>query len=65
MDKQTFNSPIDSTQNNMDSEVAKLFLEKALHDFRKVQIQKQIDESLKNQDKDEFLRLTEELKKFL
>ena len=65
MDKyeQTFDSFKDST-NNMDSEVAKLFLEKALYDFRKGQIQKQIDESLKNQDKEEFLRLTDRLKAF-
>ncbi|MDF9763208.1 MULTISPECIES: IDEAL domain-containing protein [Peribacillus] len=43
-------------------EMAELVLKKALSDYRKAQIEKEIDDSLKNHDKDEFIRLTEILK---
>jgi uncharacterized protein YpiB (UPF0302 family) len=40
-----------------------MVLDKALRDFRKEKIQKKIDLSLKDKNKAEFIRLTEELKK--
>ncbi|MFP3509773.1 IDEAL domain-containing protein [Peribacillus sp. SIMBA_075] len=43
-------------------EMAEMVLKKALSDYRKAQIEKEIDDSLKNHDKDEFIRLTEILK---
>lgn len=43
-------------------EMAEMVLKKALSDYRKAQIEKAIDDSLKNRDKDEFIRLTELLK---
>ncbi|KWW22669.1 hypothetical protein AS888_03400 [Peribacillus simplex] len=43
-------------------EIAEMVLKKALSDYRKAQIEKAIDDSLKNRDKDEFIRLTELLK---
>lgn len=64
MDKQTFDSYNDFEQKKMNSQLAKSFLDKALHDFQKDKLKKQIDDALKNQDKDEFLRLTEQLKNF-
>ena len=44
------------------SELADMILDKALHDFRREQLQREIDQSLKDLNKEEFLRLTEELK---
>ncbi|MFJ7755609.1 IDEAL domain-containing protein [Peribacillus muralis] len=43
-------------------EMAEMVLKKALSDYRKAQIEKAIDDSLKNRDKDEFIRLTGLLK---
>ncbi|CAH0196576.1 hypothetical protein SRABI96_01807 [Peribacillus sp. Bi96] len=43
-------------------EMAEMVLKKALSDYRKAQIEKAIDDSLKNRDKEEFIRLTEILK---
>jgi uncharacterized protein YpiB (UPF0302 family) len=43
--------------------IAERVLKKALADYRKVQIEKQIDDSLKNRNKVEFIRLTNELKR--
>ena len=47
----------------MYAELAELVLNKALCDFRKEQLRKEIDKSLEARNKEEFLRLTEELKK--
>lgn len=47
----------------MDSLFAEMVLDKALRDFRKEKIQMKIDLSLRDKNKAEFLRLTEELKK--
>ncbi|MBT2733998.1 IDEAL domain-containing protein [Bacillus sp. ISL-7] len=49
--------------NVMDSLIAEMVLDKSLRDFRKEKIQKKIDLSLRDKNKAEFLRLTEELKK--
>ena len=43
--------------------IAEMVLKRALKDYRKAQIEKQIDDSLKNRNKEEFIRLTNELKR--
>ncbi|MFY0805698.1 IDEAL domain-containing protein [Peribacillus frigoritolerans] len=43
--------------------IAEMVLMRALEDYRKAQIEKQIDDSLKNRNKVEFIRLTNELKR--
>jgi uncharacterized protein YpiB (UPF0302 family) len=47
--------------NSIDSLLAEMVLDEALLTFRKEQIAQQIDNSLRNRNKEEFLRLTEEL----
>lgn len=42
--------------------IAEMVLDKAIRDFRKKKIEQAIDHSLKNRNKEEFIRLTEELK---
>jgi uncharacterized protein YpiB (UPF0302 family) len=44
-----------------DEVVAELFLNQVVKDFKKRKILEEIDQSLKNKDKETFLRLTEEL----
>ncbi|MCM3214329.1 IDEAL domain-containing protein [Niallia taxi] len=63
MEKYLLNAPQQSEGNVVDSLLAEMVLEKALYNFRKEKIEKQIDETLIAGDKEEFLRLTEELKK--
>ncbi|MGM0875336.1 MAG: IDEAL domain-containing protein [Bacillota bacterium] len=46
----------------MNSLFAEMVLDKALRDFRIDQILKEIDQTLQYRNKEEFLRLTEELK---
>ena len=48
--------------NLRDEMLAELFLDQVINDFKKMKILKEIDLSLKNKDKEAFLRLTEELK---
>jgi len=48
--------------NLRDEMLAELFLDQVIKDFKKRKILKEIDHSLKNKDKEAFLRLTEELK---
>ncbi|MFD0769346.1 IDEAL domain-containing protein [Bacillus sp. CGMCC 1.60114] len=62
MKKHLLNTPSQSEVNVMDSLFAEMVLDKAIHDFRKEKIQKEIERSLQNRNKEEFLRLTEELK---
>jgi uncharacterized protein YpiB (UPF0302 family) len=62
MEKNLINSPQPEV-NVMDSLFAEMVLDKALLDFRKEKIQKKIALSLRDKNKAEFLRLTEELKK--
>ncbi|MGG0454017.1 IDEAL domain-containing protein [Priestia megaterium] len=45
-----------------DEMLAELFLDQTMNDFKRNEILKEIDQSLKNKDKQAFLRLTEELK---
>ncbi|MGW9103561.1 IDEAL domain-containing protein [Priestia megaterium] len=48
--------------NLRDEMLAELFLNQVIKDFKKRKILKEIDHSLKNKDKEAFLRLTEKLK---
>ncbi len=47
------------------SMIAEMVLEKALRDFQKDRLLKEIDLALETKNKKEFLRLTEELQKYL
>ncbi|MED3860756.1 IDEAL domain-containing protein [Priestia megaterium] len=48
--------------NLRDEMLAELFLNQMMDDFKRNKILEEIDQSLKNKDKEAFLRLTEELK---
>ena len=48
-----------------DSLLAEIVLEKALYDFQKEQILKEIDQSLRERNKENFMDLTEKLKMYL
>ena len=62
MENNLLNPPLETEVNAMDSKLAEMFLDKALLNFRKEQIRKEIDRSLEERNKEEFLRLTEKLK---
>ncbi|WP_455920302.1 IDEAL domain-containing protein [Priestia megaterium] len=49
-------------QNLRDEMLAELFLDQMMNNFKKSKILEEIDQSLKNKNKEAFLRLTEELK---
>ncbi|WP_412762217.1 MULTISPECIES: IDEAL domain-containing protein [Priestia] len=50
-------------ENNIrDEMLAELFLNQMMNNFKKSKILGEIDQSLKNKDKEAFFRLTEELK---
>ncbi|PFA63125.1 phosphoesterase [Bacillus sp. AFS015802] len=61
MKKYLLNSP-QSDVNHMDSLFAEMILDEALLTFRKEQIAQGIDQALRKRNREEFLRLTEELK---
>ncbi|QGQ48107.1 IDEAL domain-containing protein [Metabacillus sediminilitoris] len=61
MEKNLLNSP-QPELNVLDSLFAEMVLDKALLDFRKEKILQKIDQSLRDKNKREFLRLTEKLK---
>lgn len=63
MENNLLNTPPETEVNVVYSEFADMVLKKALLDFRKEQLRKKIDRSLEDGNKEEFLRLTEELKK--
>ncbi|MBE5103529.1 IDEAL domain-containing protein [Priestia aryabhattai] len=48
--------------NLRDEMLAELFLNKVMNDFKRSKILEEIDQSLKDKDKEAFLRLTQELK---
>ena len=48
--------------NLRDEMLAELFLDQMMNDFKRSKILEKVDQSLKNKDKEAFLRLTEELK---
>ncbi|MEG9297812.1 IDEAL domain-containing protein [Mangrovibacillus sp. Mu-81] len=60
MKKHLLHSPQPET-NSIDSLLAEMVLDEALMTFRKEQITQQIDISLRNRNKEEFQRLTDEL----
>jgi uncharacterized protein YpiB (UPF0302 family) len=60
MEKHLLNSPQQPGE-EMDSILAEQFLNNALLEFRKKTLKMQIDQSLSEKNKDEFMRLTEEL----
>jgi uncharacterized protein YpiB (UPF0302 family) len=62
MEKKLLNSPQQSNE-EMDSKMAEMVLNNALLDFRRGQIREEIDRSLLERNKEQFLKLTEELKK--
>ncbi|MGM0874927.1 MAG: IDEAL domain-containing protein [Bacillota bacterium] len=62
MEKFLLNAPQQPEIKILNSIYAKMVLDKALRDFRIEQILTSIDQSLKFRNKEEFLRLTEELK---
>ncbi len=65
MEKNLLNTLPENEVNVVDSEfaeMAEMVLNKVLNDFLKEQLLKEIDRSLENRNKEEFLRLTEELK---
>lgn len=61
MEKKLLNSPPEAEVNVTDSKIAEMVLNKALLDFRKEQLRREIDRSLELRNKEEFLRLAEEL----
>ena len=65
MEKDLLNTLPETEVNVVDSEfaeMAEMVLNKVLNDFLKEQLLKEIDRSLEDRNKEEFLRLTEELK---
>ncbi|MBD1382281.1 IDEAL domain-containing protein [Metabacillus arenae] len=62
MERNLINSRPQPEVDIMDSKLAEMVLNKALRDFRKEQIRKEIDQSLQDRNKEAFLQLTEELK---
>lgn len=62
MERNLLNTPPQPEVTVTDSEFAEMVLNNALRNFRKEQIRKEIDQSLQDRNKEEFLRLTEELK---
>ena len=65
MEKDLLNTLPETEVNVVDSEfaeMAEMVLNKVLNDFLKEQLLKEIDLSLEVRNKEEFLRLTEELK---
>ncbi|MGF3104711.1 IDEAL domain-containing protein [Rossellomorea sp. DUT-2] len=60
MKKYLLNSP-QSEVPGIDSLFAEMILDKALLTFQKEQLEQKIDQSLRDRNKEEFLRLTEEL----
>ncbi|HWJ79819.1 MAG TPA: IDEAL domain-containing protein [Niallia sp.] len=61
MEKYLLNAPKQSVENVVDSLLAEMVLEKALYNFRKDALKKQIDQSLMERNKELFFKLTEEL----
>lgn len=63
MGNNLLSTPPETKANVVYSKLADMVLKKALLNFRKELLQKEIDRSLDNRNKEEFLRLTEELKR--
>ncbi|MBX9974869.1 IDEAL domain-containing protein [Cytobacillus firmus] len=61
MEKRLLNSPEQSEENV--SLLAEQVLNQALKEYRKDKLREKIDEALTSRNKEEFIRLTDELKK--
>jgi uncharacterized protein YpiB (UPF0302 family) len=61
MEKNLLNAP-QQELSAMDSLIAEMVLDKAILDFQKKQIQKEIDQSLRDGNKEAFLELSGKLK---
>ncbi|QJX81204.1 IDEAL domain-containing protein [Priestia megaterium] len=62
MENNTLNRMDRVDPNLRDEMLAELFLDQMMNNFKKNKILEEIDQSLKNKNKEAFLRLTEELK---
>jgi uncharacterized protein YpiB (UPF0302 family) len=62
MENNTLNGMDRVDPNLRDEMLAELFLNQVMNDFKRSKILEKVDQSLKNKDKEAFLRLTEELK---
>ncbi|MED3815293.1 IDEAL domain-containing protein [Priestia megaterium] len=62
MEKNTLNGMDRVDPNSRDEMLAELFLDQMMNNFKKSKILEEIDQSLKNKDKEAFFRLTEKLK---
>jgi uncharacterized protein YpiB (UPF0302 family) len=62
MENNTLNGMDRVDPNLRDEMLAELFLDQMMNNFKKSKILEEIDQSLKNKDKETFLRLTEKLK---
>lgn len=63
MNRNFLNVPQQPEVQNSSSQIAEMVLDKALRDFQKEQLLKEIDYSLRDRNKEAFMRLTEKLKK--
>ncbi|MBU8878094.1 IDEAL domain-containing protein [Bacillus sp. FJAT-29790] len=61
MKKYLLNSP-HQPEENLDSQIAEKILNNALQAYRREKLKMEIDQTLSDRNKEEFLRLTEELK---
>ncbi|AAO52787.1 IDEAL domain-containing protein [Priestia megaterium] len=62
MENNTLNGMDRVDPNLRDEMLAELFLDQMMNNFKKRKILEEIDQSLKNKDKEAFFRLTEDLK---
>ncbi|MGE7718451.1 IDEAL domain-containing protein [Priestia megaterium] len=62
MENHTLNGMDRVDPNLRDEMLAELFLDQMVSDFKRSKILEEIDQSLKDKDKEAFLRLTKELK---
>ncbi|MFE7083529.1 IDEAL domain-containing protein [Priestia megaterium] len=62
MENNTLNEMDRVDPNLRDEMLAELFLDQMMNNFKKGKILEEIDQSLKNKDKEAFFRLTEDLK---
>lgn len=62
MENNMFNEMSQAETSISDEVLAELFLSQVMKDFKKGKILEEIDQSLRNKDKEAFLRLTDKLK---
>jgi len=62
MKKNLLNSPQKSNGKVLDALFAEMILDKAIAEFRKAQLKEEIDRTLLKKNKEEFLKLSSELK---